>query len=168
MLDRSSKYSTITFQTEALGDCLQDAKALFPGHWDEIASHKEFRRFNPDFNLRFIAEKHGKLLIATARDAGRLIGYIDWLIYGDMNAKDNLIAETDIYYVEERPNRALILRSVIKCSLRALEDRGVTIIRPRTKAKTEGLGRGAGLIWESLGFKLLEFIYSKEVGRATE
>ena len=166
VLTRSLASRTITYQIETLECALEDAKALFPAHWAEIASHKETRRFNPDFEIRFAAERAGRLLIATAREYGRLIGYIDWMIYGDLNAKDDLTCETDIYFVEDRPNRALILLAMARFSLKRLAERGVLIARPRTKAKTEGLGRGAGPLWEALGFKPLEIVYSKNLGRA--
>jgi GNAT superfamily N-acetyltransferase len=158
-----SSASKIAYAIETLAECLADARALFPDHWDEIGSNKEVRRYNPDLDLRCLLEEKNRLVVATARDFGRLIGYIDWIIHADPQCKDQLTAETDIYFVEDRPNRALIMRALIRESLTALRGRGVLIARPRTKLKKDGPGRGAGLLWQRLGFKPLEIIYSRNL-----
>lgn len=159
MLTRTSKL--ISYQIERFDDIIDEAQAMFPAHWDEIASHKEDRRLNPDLEIRKRAESKGVLVIATAREAGRLIGYIDWFIWRDPNSSETMTAETDVYFVEDRPNRALIMLAMIRMSLKHLAKLGITYVRPRTKFKTEGLGRGAGPIWQALGFKPNEVIYSK-------
>lgn len=151
----------ITYRIEKFDDVIVEAEKMFAAHWDEIASHKEDRRLKPDLALRKLAESNGRLVIATARDAGRLIGYIDWFVYRDVNSSETTTAETDVYFVEERPNRALIMLAMIRNSLNQLKEMGVIYVRPRTKFKTEGLGRGAGPIWQALGFKPNEVIYSK-------
>lgn len=153
--------ATISYQIESYDQVIADAEKMFAAHWDEIASHKEDRRLKPDLALRKLAEANGRLVIATARDAGRLIGYIDWFVYRDMNSSETMTCETDVYFVEDRPNRSLIMLAMIRNSLRHLAGMGVTYVRPRTKFKTEGLGRGAGPIWRALGFKPNEVIYSK-------
>jgi hypothetical protein len=163
VLTRSLASTTITYQIETLEVALEDAKALFPAHWAEIGSNKEVRRYNPDLDLRQLLEDKNRLVIATAREYGRLIGYIDWIIFADPQCRDQITAETDIYFVEERPNRALIMLSLIRISLGELRWRGVLIARPRTKLKKDGPGRGAGLLWERLGFKPLEIIYSQNL-----
>jgi len=133
---------------------------LWAAHWDEIASHKEVRHFDPDLELR--RRLIGKNWLAmTARQGGRVIGYISWFVYGDPQVQDQITAETDIYYVEPRSDRALVMLQLMRRSLDELARRGVTIARPRTKLKTEGPGRGAGLLWERLGFKPFEIIYGK-------
>lgn len=151
----------ITYQIETFPEVIDEAQEMFRAHWDEIASHKGDRKLKPDLALRTALEKHGHLVIATAREAGRLIGYIDWMVYNDVNSSDTKTCETDVYFVEDRPNRALIMLAMIRTSLNHMKKMGVSYARPRTKFKTEGLGRGAGPIWKALGFAPNEVIYSK-------
>ena len=160
MLARSET-ALITYQIETFDQIIDEAQGLFPGHWDEIASHKEDRRLKPDLLVRKKAEETGRLIIATAREQGRLIGYIDWFVYQDVNSSATRTCETDVYFVEDRPNRGLIMLAMIRMSLKHLAKMGVTYARPRTKFKAEGLGRGAGPIWRALGFRPNEVIYSK-------
>jgi GNAT superfamily N-acetyltransferase len=150
----------ITYQLEQVRDVLDEAKVHFEAHWDEIASNKHSRAFNPDFDLRLGAERRGNLVCATAREDGRVIGYIVWWVFPDPNAAPALTAETDIYYVEDRPARARIMLKMIKFSLEHLARLGIRNPRPRTKLKMVGRGRGAGRIWEALGFQPFEIIYT--------
>jgi hypothetical protein len=163
VLTRSLASRTITYQVERLAECLAEANKHFADHWAEIGSNKETRRFNPDLELRQLLQEKNRLVVVTAREFGAIIGYIVWIIFSDPQCKDQLTAETDVYFVEERPNRALIMISLIRASLAVLRDRGVLVARPRTKLKKDGPGRGAGLLWERLGFKPLEIIYSRNI-----
>lgn len=153
--------ATITYQIETFDQVIAEAEKIFQEHWDEIASHKEDRHLKPNLEVRRLLQSKGRLVIATAREAGRLIGYIDWMVYHDPNSSETLTCETDVYFVEDRPNRALVMLAMIRKSLNHMRKMGVTYARPRTKFKTEGLGRGAGPIWRALGFKPNEVIYSK-------
>lgn len=151
----------ITYQIEKAADVADELEVHFQAHWDEIASNKHSRKFNPDIGLRLRAEKLGNLVLATARDDGRVIGYILWWLMPDPNAMPAITAETDIYYVEDRSMRGRIMLKMIKFSLDRLAQLGVRNPRPRTKLKTLGPGRGAGRLWEALGFHPFEIIYTK-------
>lgn len=144
------------------------SRYLWNAHWDEIASHKEVRHFDPNLEPRRLLFAKNLLVVMTARQAGRVIGYIDWILFPDPQVRDQLTAETDIYYVEPRDDRALVMLQLMRRSCVELQRRGVYIARPRTKLKTEGPGRGAGLLWERLGFHPFEIIYAKVLRKPGE
>jgi GNAT superfamily N-acetyltransferase len=153
---------TITYQFENNFDqAVAATRYMWTAHWDEIASHKDVRHFSPRLGVRRLLMEKGMFVVATARQSGRVIGYISWVVVGDPQVQEQITAETDVYYVEPRPHRALIMLQLMRLSVDELERRGIVVARSRTKTKTDGPGRGAGLLWERLGFRPLEIIYTK-------
>ena len=159
----------ITYQLETnFEQALAATHHHWQAHWDEIASHKDVRHLDPNLETRRILFAKNMLLVMTAREGGRVIGYFSWCIFGDPQVRDQLTAETDLYYVEQRDDRALIMLQLMRRSCDELQRRGVYIARPRTKVKSEGPGRGAGVLWERLGFHPFEIIYAKVLRKPDE
>ena len=51
------------------------AEALFAEHWEELATHREVTRLQPDPDYYRKVEPTGTLLIVTAWDGAKVVGY---------------------------------------------------------------------------------------------
>lgn len=156
----------VAYQLETNFDqAVAATRYLWNAHWTEIASYRDVRAFDPNLAQRRRLLELNMLMVFTARQDGRVVGYIDWVIFPDPQARLQLTAETDVYYVEPRRDRALIMLRLMRKSLEHLAERKVIVARPRTKLKAKGPGRGAGVLWRRCGFAPYEIIYAKVLQR---
>lgn len=90
----------ITFQVEPLAKFYQDGQALFPLHYRELAMFQEQVKLDLDVGKYERLEKEGAVLICTAREDGRLVGYhVTFLLPHLHYASAGKMAHTDMYYV---------------------------------------------------------------------
>jgi len=155
-----ARTNSTAYQVEKLADILPEIKMLAVEHYDEFASDRKARPLNPDYDLRLKVEGLGKFVCVTARRNCELIGYVWWWISSDLTSKDVLVAETDVYFVRNVPNRGIILLWLVRFSLRWLAARRVRLVKARSKVAADGSGRDAGPIWQALGFKPKDMVYS--------
>ena len=90
---------TISYQTECFVAAYKDAIGALSDHWDEVGTLKQVRDFAPDMATYLEIEAKGRLLICTARDDGKLVGYAVGIIGPDLHAKGRNICVTDIYRI---------------------------------------------------------------------
>lgn len=98
----------ITIQLERWAHFKDDAEALFPLHWEEVAIDKEHYKQKAD-HARYLAMcAAGSLQVVTARDVQtvngkverKLVGYIISFIVPHMHYKGSpLVSMTDMYFV---------------------------------------------------------------------
>lgn len=98
----------ISYQEEQFLDCIREAIPLLLDHWEEIASHKDVRPLDPDFDTYAQAAKLGSFRCFTARRDGKLVGYAAFLIHHNLHYKSWVEAHNDIYYLapDERKGSA--------------------------------------------------------------
>ena len=65
----------ITYQEEAYSKCIDELKAIYPEHYEELAVSKEFP-LEMDYETYDLLDKNGRISIITARKDLELIGYI--------------------------------------------------------------------------------------------
>jgi len=91
----------VSFQVERWPEFYPDVKALFPDHWRELALNQEEIPIDIDEEKYAALDKNGILLIATARDEGRLIGYwLSFLMPHPHYKSSGPMGMTDMYWVK--------------------------------------------------------------------
>ena len=90
----------VSIQVERWAEFYPDSKQVFPEHWRELALHQA------DIQLSIDEEKYANLdrldilLIVTARDEGRLVGYYLWFLMPHPHyAASGPMGLTDMYFV---------------------------------------------------------------------
>jgi hypothetical protein len=149
--DLSVRY---TYQHEKFADNIFDIKRHAQAHWDEMASGKNFRVFGVDWETYLAADRLGRISLFTARDAGRMIGYLCMMMRSDLHAKTTLVAESAFYYVEQRPMRGLIERNMIRFARDWLLAHNIKFIKFRNQ-----LSHPNDAILRNLGFVPSELLY---------
>jgi hypothetical protein len=157
MLDRVSA-QTISFQEETLSAVRADLDALFPilqRHYQEIAQFKEVQQLDPDWEAYEKADRAGKLWIMTARDHGRLVGYIVMLLAHDMHYRTLRRATEDIHFILPEYRRGLLGYRMLRWTLDEMRAKSIQMVKFRTKAN-----HSHAALFERLGGELEDLVYT--------
>jgi GNAT superfamily N-acetyltransferase len=147
----------IAFRTERYADVIGDIKPLLVRHWEEIARNKDTVKLDPDYTLYATLDERGQLLICTARDGDRLVGYAIYFTFFQIHYRKTRWAESDIFWIDPElrlPTVALRLFKFCETELRA---QGVKVLHTRAKNAHPAAGR----LLEHLGHTPIETVYAK-------
>lgn len=150
----------ITYQVEALANCLSDALPHFPGHYRDACQHQGALNLHPDYARYYLLEERGQFFVVTARHKGVLIGYASFFVDHQIHYAKTRWAESDIYWVH--PDfRGHGVWSAMRASaeVEALS-RGVTVFRVRLPRFLAS--KGGEL--EAEGFAAGDTVYEKVLG----
>lgn len=146
----------VVFAVEPFSLVYPEAKALLELHYDEIAPHKHILKLNPDVTVYQKMEQTGELCIVTARANKILIGYIVMLIKRHLHYRDTYVASDDIHFIHPYYRKGSLGLRLIAAAEKEMVLRKVKIMVLRTKAASNH-----GLLFERLGYKPLDIVYSK-------
>ena len=134
----------IVYTEESLNGCRLDISSMLPSQWGETGD--EFAEARPNWRLYENLEKTKTLIVVMAREDGRPIGYLTGVVYPHPNQTGEIIGSIPTYFIERRPGRALMLRSLIAKGIDVALKRGAW----KVLVKTE-YNHSAGRILEAMG-----------------
>lgn len=148
----------IVFAIEPLKDVWDDFVHLGKQHWEETEGYHRGQHCNPSFSRYNQYAAHGGFLMFTARDAGRMVGYLGVYIMYSMHSQE-IIATEDAWYLlpEYRRGRNAVnfLRfAEVECAARGAIELTATIKRSKTNV---------GRLLEHLGYENVGLTYSKQL-----
>jgi len=148
----------IQYKQEFLCTCLEEFKPMLVKHWEEIAINKDTIKLNPDYDKYYALEDLGMLKVFTARDEGKPVGYILFLVDSNMHYQDTIWAKMDIFYVNPEHRNARVAVRLIKFAEDCLKQDGVDVIMIGTKSH-----KPFDRLLEFLGYSEVEKYYGKKV-----
>ena len=149
----------LSYQKERFVDIITELPEIFYKHWDEIALDKDTIPLNPAWDEYTRLEAIGVLHVTTARDEGRLAGYIFSLVHPHLHYKQSLTAYTDLMYLRREYTRGFgVFRyaSLIRHSEKMLRDLGVQKRYLMTKVYHD-----LTPLFARLGYRFIEKISAK-------
>jgi hypothetical protein len=150
----------ILYSKERFVDLAPELPEIFYKHWQEIALNKDTIPLDPAWSEYMRLEALGVLHIVTARDGGRLVGYIFSLVTPHLHYKKSLTAYTDLMYFRREYTRGMATfsryRDLLLFSEKMLRDMGVQKRYLMTKVYHD-----LTPLFERLGYKLIEKICVK-------
>ena len=149
----------IEFAEETYGQVIDEIRPLFDGHWQEIALDKEHIKLDPDYEAYQLMARMNMLHITTVRDQGRLVGYCVCVIRPHLHYRQSLTAINDIFYIHPDYRQGMTGVKMFKAVEKFLNKRGVQRVVMNTK-----LHQDVGLIFERLGYRETERIFTKLIG----
>jgi len=151
----------LEYAQERLADALDDIKALVPAQSAEMA--QGYERFVPEPNwpAYLAVEARGAGLLVTARDEGRLVGYLGFMLHPHASAISTMAASSTPYYVVAGPNRGLVLRRLLCVAKQLLEQRKVSMMTVRTHPWAS-----AAPLLEAMRFRQTDTIWMLELDHA--
>lgn len=147
----------ISYSEESLLRCRPDIESLIPAQWEETGD--AFIECKPDWAMYEAMEQVGALILMMVRDEGRPIGYLTGSVYRHPNSTGHRVASIPTYFVEHRPGRSLILRSMLSHGINLAMKKGAW----KVNVKTE-YNHSAGRILEAMGLapSAVEYVMTRE------
>lgn len=148
--------SILTFQVEDWFSVKNKMEWLFPLHWQEVATYQNKINLDLDYETYDQLASDGELLIITARDGLKIVGY-HWLILKThLHYKQSLTAFTDVFFLHPDYRKGFNGVNLFKFVEEALKNKGVQrfIISSKTT-------HDKSKIFERLSFDRVEVVYSK-------
>ena len=146
----------ITYQQEFLLSAQNEIVPLLEDHWKEVSSYPQEIVLNPNWEVYHFLEKMGILSIFTARDNGKLVGYLSTMSQSSLHHKDSVFAVTDAIFIKEDYRKGFTGIRLIRFAEFALKQDGVSVFTINT---TVYKPFDKLLLW--MGFKHIESTYSK-------
>lgn len=147
----------ILYQAEPLEPLWPEVYPLLVEHWQEIAQFPDIT-LAPDVPLYKALDEAGMLRIYTARAAGKLIGYVAFIVRTHMHYRDSLQAQQDVLFLQAEHRRGLTGIRLLRFAEADLQQLGVQVVYQHVKTAHD-----FGPILERLGYGLVEKIYSKRL-----
>jgi GNAT superfamily N-acetyltransferase len=152
------------FRWEKFSAIMRELPPLFRRHWREIALNQDHVPLDPDWDQYLTLELGGMLHVLTVRVKGVLVGYVFMLTFPHLHYASTAWAGTDIYWLDPTLRfgwTGVRMFRHVELRMRAM---GIKVIAVNMKLHFEA-GRGTiGKIFERLGYKPIETIYSKYLG----
>ncbi len=151
----------LTAHVEPLMSQIEEMKALFPLHYEELALNQDKVPLSPQWHVYEQREERGETVYVTLREEGALLGYIVMFVAPGLHYETCLTAHMDILFV--RPDRrdaaakgVFLMMDTLEAELRR---RGVKRWFMGTK-----LHKDIGAIFKRRGFTQVEVTHSKWLG----
>jgi len=155
----------IAFASESVDQSLVEGEAMVRAQWEEVALHKDRIELAPDYDQYRKLEAAGKLLICTARDDGKLVGYNAYFVHRGIHYSKNIVATNDVFYIAPEyrlrvaTGRVLIAAALLEYAEEKLKALGVSVISLHIKVRKDWSG-----LAEKLGYARVEYVNQKYVG----
>jgi len=150
---------SVQFAIETIDQVLNDMTWLWDIHWQEIALDKAKVPLNPDVDTFRLLEDAGLLLIVTARDSEKMVGYHVSIVRPHLHYKHSLSAYADMYFIHPDYRQGMTGVRLFKYLEEQLREKGVERVFQSTK-----LHKDVGKLFERLGYKETERLYVKWIG----
>jgi hypothetical protein len=90
----------ISFAVERYEAVVDEIKPLLKRHYEEIAIHKQFP-LRPDWERYETVARLGKLVIVTAREGKKLVGYAVFLVSRHLHYTTQRLAANDVIFIDK-------------------------------------------------------------------
>lgn len=150
----------ITLQRETLTVALiAEAAPLLEAHWEEIAHFKDVP-LNPDYDLYLKMEVLGVVRVFTMRDAGRLTGYIVYLVRPALHYQQSVQATQDILYLNPALRGHMLGARMLQWCDEQLAAEGVDFVHQHVK-----VAHDFGVLLKRLGYEHVEQLWTRRLER---
>lgn len=150
----------ITYQTEAYHEVIEDLKEILPQHYEEVALYRDKIDLNPDYD--FYEDGYyeaNSIHFFTARDNGKLVGYVVTMIYPNPHYKDHIYAVNDLLYVLPEYRHTEVAVQMLKQFEQEMKDLGVSVMTMHMKTY-----KTFEALMDSLEFDKSEYLFTKYIG----
>lgn len=89
----------ITFQHEPLHEVAGEVDSLLELHYLELTQNKDRVKLNPRWDQYAVLQRLGALIVLTARDGDKLVGYAAFFVNRHMHHADLTLAVNDVLFL---------------------------------------------------------------------
>ncbi len=142
----------ITHQAESFSECLDELRALFRLHWNELVEFDDFP-FDPDEQFYCLSPA---VRLFTARLEGDVIGYAIFFVSNNKHSKSILNAAQDALYLLPEYRGTGHGRRFVEFCTEQLMNEGCQVVWVTTKPRNS-----FAPMLEGIGFSVVETVYAK-------
>jgi GNAT superfamily N-acetyltransferase len=147
----------ISFQPEHWSHFSQDASALFPLHWAELAVNQDHIKLDCDYERYQKLDDMGMLYVLTARSESRLIGYVVCFLITHMHYKSSgMFALADMYFLLPEYRKGGCGAKMLMAMEQDLKKMGVTQAHMSCKVHQDH-----SKLFDRMGWKLTDYTFIK-------
>jgi GNAT superfamily N-acetyltransferase len=105
---------------------MHEIESLSILEWEEVQHDVGDIKFEPDWDLYFLLEERGYLMVFTVRDNKKLVGYFVVTINPNMHSKGNFIVSNDLIFLHPDYRKGFIGLKLFKFVEKCLVESGFT------------------------------------------
>lgn len=140
-----------------IGSLVEEAMPLLAAHYAEVAHYQDIP-LEPDLEAYQRLEDSDQLRCFTARDCGKLVGYVLFFVRANHHYKSSLQAWQDVLFVHPEHRVSMIGIRLIRFAEARLKTEGVQVIYHHAK-----MTNTVGALLERLGYELVDQVYAKRL-----
>lgn len=146
----------LSAQVESLTERLEELKAFFPLHWEELALNRDMVPLDPQYQVYLERDALGMVCFVTLRCDGDLCGYFVGFVAPGLHYQSCLTCIMDIFWVNPSHRTGSAGIRLFRCVEAELKRRGV-----RRWVVGSKIAHDASALFRRLGFDPIETTYSK-------
>ncbi len=153
----------ISYQVERFPDFIGEAIPLLERHWNEVARNRDAVPLRIDHVRYAKLDERDALLICTARDGAKLVGYAVYFLmpFGNLHYVGTPWAESDVFWLDPNLRLGRVALRLFEFTEQMLRERGIVVMHTRAKNDHPA----AGALLQHIGHAPIETVYSKFLGR---
>lgn len=144
------------FQQEFLSTAKAEGQALMENHFSELRPGQW--GFDFDWDTYHKYEELGVLKVFTARDSGKLVGYLSVLLVPDLHSKGSLIAREDGLFLSKPYRKGLTAVKFIRFVEKCLTEDGLQVFLITGTEENP-----IDSIMKRMGYNHIESVFSKRL-----
>ena len=148
----------IKIQEESYYDVVDEVTPLVYEHGAETDHYQEYFTVDPDFKSYEVLSNADLLRIYTARDEGKLVGYLFFIVQNNPHYKTVVYACNDLIYVHPDYRNKSVVQSMFSFAEDELKEAGVSVITFHFKAHMDHPE-----LAKVMGYDRAEIMYSKYI-----
>ena len=147
-------------QQEKMSDCIDEMIPLLQDHYSEIARNQDFVELDPNYDQYQLLDESDMLHVFTARDGGKLIGYVVTFLAPNLHYKTTNFGLIDILFLKKEYRGRMVGYKMIKSAEESLKTIGVQVLQIGMK-----LAHDFGPMLERMGYTEIERTFEKVLRR---
>lgn len=149
---------------ERFGYFAHELPPLFMRHWREIALNQDEVPLDPNWDRYFEYDLLGILQTLTVRSNGVLVGYVFMLVHPHLHYASTVWAQSDIFWLDPAYRSGWTGYRMFKEVEAGMRRLGVKVVMVNTKLHFAADRGTIGKLFERLGYKATETLFSKFIG----
>ena len=146
-------------QPEPYKQFIEDAKLLYPAHWEEMALNKDKVPLDVNYDTYDLLDDTNRILVVTIRDKKRLVGYYMGFTHYHLHYKTCLELVMDIFWTHPDIRGGSAAIKMFREVEQEAKRRGVHRIHHGSK-----MHKDCSVLFKRLGMAHTESYYSKWIG----
>lgn len=153
----------VTYRSEPFSSFYADAKELIAAHWEEVATNPDVRKLAVDEAAFLKTDALGMLVCMTAREDGKLVGYVIGYLAEGQHTKGTKRAAINYYFIDRSVRGNGAFAALCIEFEKEAKRRGAVDCTNRQKLKNGSPANAPDRFFEAMGYDREEVVWVKKL-----